>query len=158
MTGSRGTRVPLGASLSVCLSLSLALSLSASLSLSTRPQRARRNVQRFREGLVFKAHRLLYHSTLGVRVIEKKKRGSSLTAPRTAPAHFPQNAPHTAPTPENTTRVHPGKQNNTLLKEFVRQWGTWDHLSLLCSFFSSRVVHRRHFQTPSNFKKCPSVL
>jgi len=27
-----------------------------------------RNVQRFRGGLVFKAHRLLYHSTLGLRV------------------------------------------------------------------------------------------
>jgi len=32
------------------------------------------NVQRFRGGLVFKAHRLVYHSTLGVRVIKKKKR------------------------------------------------------------------------------------
>jgi len=32
------------------------------------------NVQRFRGGLVFKAHRLLYHSTLGLRVIKKKKR------------------------------------------------------------------------------------
>ena len=32
-----------------------------------------RNVQRFRVGLVFKAHRLLYHSTLGLRVIKKKK-------------------------------------------------------------------------------------
>ena len=32
-----------------------------------------RNVQRFRGGLVFKAHRLLYHSTLGLRVIKKKK-------------------------------------------------------------------------------------
>jgi len=31
-------------------------------------------VQRFRGGLVFKAHRLLYHSTLGLRVIKKKKR------------------------------------------------------------------------------------
>ena len=31
-----------------------------------------RNVQRFRGGLVFQAHRLLYHSTLGPR--EKKKR------------------------------------------------------------------------------------
>ena len=28
----------------------------------------------FRGGLVFKAHRLLYHSTLGWRVIKKKKR------------------------------------------------------------------------------------
>jgi len=29
-------------------------------------------VKRFRGGLVFKAHRLLYHSTLGWRVIKKK--------------------------------------------------------------------------------------
>jgi len=32
-----------------------------------------RNVKRFRGGLVFKAHRLMYHSTLGSRVIKKKK-------------------------------------------------------------------------------------
>ena len=32
-----------------------------------------RNVQRFRGGLVFKAHRLLYHSTLGLRVIQKRE-------------------------------------------------------------------------------------
>ena len=32
------------------------------------------NVQRFREGRVFKAHRWLYHSTLGSRVIKKKKK------------------------------------------------------------------------------------
>jgi len=31
-----------------------------------------RDVQRFRGGLVFKAHRLLYHSTLGLREIKKK--------------------------------------------------------------------------------------
>ena len=30
-------------------------------------------MKRFRGGLVFKAHRLLYHSTLGSRVIKKKK-------------------------------------------------------------------------------------
>jgi len=33
-----------------------------------------RNVKRFRGGLVFKAHRLVYHSTLGLRVIIKKKK------------------------------------------------------------------------------------
>jgi len=33
-----------------------------------------RNVKRFRGGLVFKAHRLFYHSTLGSRVIKKKKK------------------------------------------------------------------------------------
>ena len=30
-------------------------------------------MQRFQGGLVFKAHRLLYHSTLGSRVVKKKK-------------------------------------------------------------------------------------
>ena len=30
----------------------------------------RRNVKRFRDGLVFKAHLLVYHSTLGSRVIQ----------------------------------------------------------------------------------------
>ena len=30
-------------------------------------------MKRFRGGLVFKAHRLLYHSTLGSRVIKKRK-------------------------------------------------------------------------------------
>ena len=33
-----------------------------------------RIVVQFRGGLVLKAHRLLYHSTLGSRVIKKKKR------------------------------------------------------------------------------------
>jgi len=32
-----------------------------------------RNVQRFRGGLVSKAHRILSHSALGLRVIKKKK-------------------------------------------------------------------------------------
>ena len=36
-------------------------------------QLLRRNVKRFRGGLVFQAHRLLYHSTLGLRVIKKKR-------------------------------------------------------------------------------------
>ena len=30
-------------------------------------------MQQFRGGLVFEAHRLLYHSTLGLRVLKKKK-------------------------------------------------------------------------------------
>ena len=34
----------------------------------------RRNAKRFRGGLVFKAHRLLYRSALGLRVIKKKTR------------------------------------------------------------------------------------
>jgi len=31
-------------------------------------------VKRFRGGLVIKAHRLLYHPTLGLRVVKKKKK------------------------------------------------------------------------------------
>ena len=45
---------------------------------SQRPSELRqllhRNVQRFRGGLVFKAHRLLHHSALGLRVIKKEKK------------------------------------------------------------------------------------
>ena len=37
-------------------------------------QLLRRNVQRFRGGLVLKAHRLFYHSTLGLRAMKKKKK------------------------------------------------------------------------------------
>ena len=40
-----------------------------------------RNMQRFRGGLVFKAHRLLYHPTLGVRVIKRKKRINRQSCP-----------------------------------------------------------------------------
>jgi len=34
------------------------------------------NMNRFRGGLVFTAHRLVYHSTLGLRVIKKKKKST----------------------------------------------------------------------------------
>ena len=42
-----------------------------------------RNVQRFRGGLVFKAHRLVYDSTLGLRVMKKKKISQTITLPPT---------------------------------------------------------------------------
>ena len=48
------------------------------LILNPTPQLLHRNVQRFRGGLVFKAHRLLYHSTLGLRAIKKKKTETEL--------------------------------------------------------------------------------
>ena len=37
-------------------------------------------MKRFRGGLVFKAHRLVYHSTLGLRVIKKKEEGKEAHA------------------------------------------------------------------------------
>jgi len=41
--------------------------------INTRPDEI---VKRFRGGLVFKAHRLLYHPTLGLREIKKRRRFS----------------------------------------------------------------------------------
>jgi len=37
-----------------------------------------RNLKRFRGGLVFKGYRLVYHSTLGLRVIKMKKKERSV--------------------------------------------------------------------------------
>ena len=48
--------------------------LSFSWTRSVEVQLLRRDVQRFRDGLVCKAHRLVYHSTLGWRVIKKKEK------------------------------------------------------------------------------------
>ena len=44
--------------------------------LTMRPRLVGQNknlVQRYRGGVVFKTHRLVYHSTLGLKAIEKKK-------------------------------------------------------------------------------------
>ena len=48
--------------------------LYRAVQLSSSEQPLSRNVERFRGGLVFKAHRLLYHSTLSLRVIKKKRK------------------------------------------------------------------------------------
>ena len=58
---------------------------------SIQKQLRSRNVKRFRGGLVSKAHRPVYHSTLGSRVIQKKKQQRdhhllALHACRAAPA------------------------------------------------------------------------
>ena len=42
----------------------------------------RRNVKRFRGGLLFKARRLVYHSTLGLRVIKKREEGRHSSSSR----------------------------------------------------------------------------
>ena len=48
---------------------------SPAMEVAISEQLLRRNVKRFRGGLVFKAHGLVYHSTPGSRVIKKKKNG-----------------------------------------------------------------------------------
>ena len=47
---------------------------SSSSRVVTRRPSPQHPICRFRGGLAFKAHRLLYHSTLGLRVIKKKKK------------------------------------------------------------------------------------
>ena len=87
--------------LSLSRSLSLSLSSSPSLSLSrtfslahshTQAQLLRRNLER--EGLVCKAHRFVYHSALGSRVIKKKStRTLALTLDESGPlrlVHLPR--------------------------------------------------------------------
>jgi len=68
-------------------------SKSTPSSLACALQLLSRNVKRFRGGLVFKAHRLLYHSTLGLRVIKKKKHsilvGLRTTSPQSGLKLFP---------------------------------------------------------------------
>jgi len=54
--------------------LSLSKRATPCLFICAKTVKAHRLVQRFQGGLVFKAHRLLYHSTLGARVIKKKKK------------------------------------------------------------------------------------
>jgi len=54
----------------------------ASQVLKDSSERADRNVKRFRGGLVFKAYRRVYHSTLGWRVIKKKMDYASPLAAR----------------------------------------------------------------------------
>ena len=73
-----------------------------------------RNVERFQRGLVFKTHRLLYHSTLGSRVIKKEK---YLNAP----------APRDLAPPRSTLRLGRGVL-------------PWPRVALL-PFGSDRVVH-----------------
>ena len=58
-----------------------------------------RNVQWFRGGLVLKAQRLLYHSTLGLRVI-KQKRKRRLSTPNPVPARKSE-------TPGRAGQIHP---------------------------------------------------
>jgi len=46
-------------------------------------------MQRFRGGLVFKAHRLVYHSTLGSRVIKRGRRRYPPKTPQWAGSEVP---------------------------------------------------------------------
>ena len=48
----------------------------------------RRNVKRFRRGLVFKAHRLLHHSTIGS-TLKRKEEVTASSMPPTALLSFP---------------------------------------------------------------------
>ena len=60
----------------------------------------RRNVERFRGGLVFKAHRRVYHSTLGWRVTKKMEEDPSIFAAEDVPhRHRPESQLTNPPRP-----------------------------------------------------------
>ena len=64
-------------SVSGCTKKKIKIAVAPSINDAVRPfpkPYTRRNVKRFRGGLVFEAHRLVHHSTLGWREIEKKKK------------------------------------------------------------------------------------
>ena len=83
-------------------------------------------MQRFRGGLVFKAHRLLYHSTVGVRVIQKKKAGFKKVSNTTTASHRCESRRRRVLLPpENSTpclprSTHPGVMGSTAVSE--RTW------------------------------------
>ena len=76
-------------------------------------------MERFRGGLVLKAHRPLYHSTLGSRVIKKKKK-----YPRTGPACAVQQA---SCSDESTgaTRILPPSNPRLHIYLKLRSWYNW---------------------------------
>jgi len=87
-----------------------------------------RNVKRFRGGLVFKAHRLLYHSTLGLRVIKKKKSAGPRPGFRKSEAapkacwwsHFRQLFTHFVAHSVNFPQIQNLENEGLLLKGVVR--------------------------------------
>ena len=70
----RSTRFRQRAQRASCSSLPSASGLFQFLNVSFQKQLLYQDLQQLRGGLVFTAHGLLYHSTLGLRVIRKKKR------------------------------------------------------------------------------------
>ena len=57
-----------------------------------------RNVEQFRGGLVFKAHRLVYHSTLGLGILKKKEEDDDIVCGMVLLAH--SETPHGLEDPE----------------------------------------------------------
>jgi len=104
--------------------------------LGSREQLLSRNVKQFRGRLVFKAHRPLYHSTLGLRVIKKRDAQSFRPTPlnarssRHAPlrqyppptppgsVRIPANPPG-RPSPPCTVALHPYTFNHYLFFSFI---------------------------------------
>ena len=70
--------------------------------------------------LVFKAHRLLYHSTLGLRVIKKKKICSS--TPGTRASEVGQMAPYWLSTAETLSAVERQYRTHKTVKARFWPW------------------------------------
>ena len=96
----------------------------------TRPplQLLHRNVQRFRGGLVFKAHSHLYHSTLGLRVIKKKKRPLSHGTANLPEAALERSSPKSQQTTYRHLKVNKQLTGIWKLQASGSQQTTYRHL------------------------------
>ena len=81
-----------------------------------------KNMQRFRGGLVFKAHRRLYHSTLGLRVIKKKKHGRQLEFQRSDKCPM---RPGSLPSKVDGTEPRPARVNLGIARQSTVRCGRW---------------------------------
>ena len=93
-------------------------------------------MQRFRGGLVFKAHRRVYHSTLGLRVIKKTRRRKHIRAQDRAAAN-------------GETESGPLRAHNLRGQQMPSPWSRRGHL----------LYSQKHLSPPSPrfFKPVPAI-
>jgi len=123
---------------------------------TTRAPAPREDVKRFRGGLVFKAHRLLYHTSLGLRVIKKKKkerRGGYTVSSR---GHFDRGAtPDRLPHQHHLFAQHiSGQATPPLSSEYyIRQSSTYK--TVKAHIRQSRHIQDSHGQILAMAFKAP---
>ena len=102
-----------------------------------------RNVERFRGGLVFKALRLLHHSTLGSKVIRKKRRRPCAHG-RHSFAQLRPHPPHQAAHTLNPRPSTPHPSTPCPPVPLIQPSGGWGLISL---------IHPTRYPTPSTYSR-----
>ena len=116
----------------------------------------------FRGGLAFKAHRLLYHSTLGLRVIKKKKKQGELKVFRGGDnrrgqgVHPGRESPQIGPPHQQRANPGLGPTLNFLTRSLARSRCNWGQTSLSRpnSGLGGVLLQAKVFQTFKLFPLC----